>query len=180
MPAKISLDRFELLWYMQGFMGGSHLRWSGYERMVNDVWQQLTDKERECIYMYAKRDLSWHFEGDHVDETPHKYFQQVLARYNPANQYSVTVDSGAGAKIVSSAYLWQGKYYTAWNRYCAPEYIKKVERKPYRKCVNDYCASRTDCLRFIEHNKGDEILDGGQFGCDKCDFIIEKEDEQEG
>lgn len=177
MAATLRLDKFKLLWLCEGAMGKSHLRWDIYDMMVNDVYPQLNDNEREFIYTYLKRDTAWLWENPNgLDETPHQYWLQTLARYNPANQYVVTLKEGRKkAQTADNAYLWDGKYYVGWQRYCAPEFIKKIERKPYRKCTNDYCAARCECLRFIEHQKGDEVLEGGLCGCDKCDLIIEVE-----
>lgn len=122
----LKLDWREVLWWMQGGMAGSHLRWSVYEDMVNKVWPQCSEQERRNLWLIMRRDLgSWwrpdgwsgygeaHGEGlwraddngyaiDHKDAvgkpkqvitdlTPWKYFRQVLARFDPENQYAVTL-----------------------------------------------------------------------------------------
>lgn len=123
----LNLDWREVLWWMQGGMAGSHLRWSVYEDMVNKVWPQCSEQERSNLWFIMRRDLgSWwrpdgwsgfdlanaHGEGEwkplkgHVidredadgkpvayimDETPWMYFRQVLARFDPENQYAVTM-----------------------------------------------------------------------------------------
>lgn len=181
MAAKLTLDWDELLWYCQGFMCGSHLRWSGYERMVNDVWPQLSEGEREKIYTYAKRDLN-HWEGkseeEITDKTPYEYYHQMLARYNPTNQYKVSLENEKEKKVVE-AYMWNGRYYIGWYSYCAPEYIKKVEHLPYRKCRNVGCAMREKCLRFTDYQVGDKVMEGREvWGCEKCDLIIEKDNKE--
>ena len=96
---------------MQGGMAGSHLRWSVYEDMVNLVWPQCDEQERRDIFLIMRRDLGTYWrpagwrgmemddfgEGEwrrdiiDVGETPWKYFRQVLARFNPDNQYAVTM-----------------------------------------------------------------------------------------
>lgn len=175
MAAKLTLDKFRLMWLLEGAVGKSHLRWDIYYMFVNDVFPQLNEDEREFIYAYAKRDLSWHFEGKYVDEVPHEYFKQMLARYNPANQYKVTVQNDEETKTVD-AYLWNGRYYVGWMNYCAPEYIIDVKHLPFKVCGNKYCASRDKCLRYKEAIGVDEKERDGirLFGCDKCDFIIER------
>ena len=180
MAAKLTLDRFELLWWCEGFVGKSHLRWDGYERMVNDVFPQLSEDERECIYAYVKRDLSWHFEGKYVDETPHEYFKQMLARYNPANQYKVMLKNGNECESVI-AYKWNGKYYTCWNRICNEDFIVHTKHLPYKRCCNKYCGSRNKCLRYKEViNEGEDEIEGTRlFACDKCDLIIEQVENKE-
>ena len=123
----LKLNYHEVLWWLQGGMAGSHLRWSVYEDMVNKVWPQCSEKERYCLWFYMRRDLgSWwrpagwsgfdmataHGEGDWkplngyvinherpddkpteymLDKTPWLYFRQVLSRFDPENQYAVTM-----------------------------------------------------------------------------------------
>ena len=123
----LNLDWHEVLWWMQGGMSGSHLRWSVYEDMVNRVWPQCSEQERRNLWLIMRRDLGsywrpdgWsgfdlanaHGEGEWkplkgyvidredangkpvayiMDETPWMYFRQVLARFDPENQYAVTI-----------------------------------------------------------------------------------------
>lgn len=129
----LNLDWREVLWWMQGGMSGSHLRWSVYEDMVNKVWPQCSEQERRNLWLVMRRDLGsywrpdgWsgfdlanaHGEGEWkptmddvrgnmddvsqpsaithqpsyiTDTTPWMYFRQVLARFDPENQYAVTM-----------------------------------------------------------------------------------------
>ena len=123
----LNLDWHEVLWWMQGGMAGSHLRWNVYEDMVNRVWPQCSEQERRNLWLIMRRDLGsdwrpdgWsgfdlanaHGEGEWkplkgytidredadgkpveyiMDETPWTYFRQVLARFDPENQYAVTM-----------------------------------------------------------------------------------------
>lgn len=123
----LNLNWHEVLWWMQGGMAGSHLRWNVYEDMVNKVWPQCSEQERRNMWFIMRRDLgSWwrpngwsgfdldnaHGEGEWkplkghtidredaegkpvayiIDETPWMYFRQVLARFDPENQYAVTM-----------------------------------------------------------------------------------------
>lgn len=124
----LALDWREVLWWMQGGMAGSHLRWSVYEDMVNKVWPQATEQERRNLFLIMRRDLGYYWrpdgwpghklmwekgEGewkaddngmaiDHDnpegeprqvihDLTPWMYFRQVLARFDPDNQWAVTL-----------------------------------------------------------------------------------------
>jgi len=123
----LNLDWHEVLWWMQGGMAGSHLRWSVYEDMVNKVWPLCSEQERRNMWLIMRRDLGSHWrpdgwsgfdlatahgEGDWkplkgytidredadgkpvayiMDETPWMYFRQVLARFDPENQYAVTM-----------------------------------------------------------------------------------------
>lgn len=104
----LNLDWREALWWMQGGMAGSHLRWSVYEEMVNKVWPQCSEQERRNIWLIMRRDLGWSWRPDEwnghehmqdkgegpwrddiLDKTPWEYFRQVLARFDPDNQYAI-------------------------------------------------------------------------------------------
>ena len=105
----LHLDWREIVWLLQGAMSGSHLRWSVYEDMVNKVWPQCSEQERRNLWLFMRRDLGywWRPDGwqgidfdkpgegewreDITDETPWMYFRQVLARFDPENQYAVTM-----------------------------------------------------------------------------------------
>lgn len=108
----LTLDWHEVLWWMQGGMAGSHLRWSVYEDMVNKVWPQCSEQERRELWFYMRRDLGsywrpdrwsgfdmvtahgegeWKPESEIYDKTPWTYFRQVLACFDPENQYAVTL-----------------------------------------------------------------------------------------
>ena len=61
----LTLDWHEVLWWLQGAMSGSHLRWGAYEDMVNRVWPQCSEQERRNIFWIMRRDLGywWRPEG---------------------------------------------------------------------------------------------------------------------
>ena len=106
----LNLDWREVLWWMQGGMAGSHLRWNVYEDMVNKVWPQCSEQERRNMWLIMRRDLGtyWRPDGwsgfdlinakgegewreDIFDKTPWEYFRKVLARFDPENQFAVTM-----------------------------------------------------------------------------------------
>ena len=173
--ATINLDKFEILWFCEGAIGKSHLRWGIYDKMVDEVYPVLSEDERVFVYTYLKRDTAWHWTRRTLgDETPYEYWQQMLARFNPANQYKVTMKRGREKKQVVEAYLFKGKYYINWKSYCDPNYIKDIEALPFKKCINSWCGSRDICKRFCLHpTLDDKLVDGmGHWACSKCDLII--------
>ena len=107
----LTLDWREVLWWMQGGMSGSHIRWSVYEDMVNRVWPQCDEQTRRNLHYVMRRDLGyywrpagwsgyklpatgegeWKPEAEIHDRTPWMYFRQVLARFDPDQQWAVTV-----------------------------------------------------------------------------------------
>lgn len=175
MAATLRLDKFSLMYLIEGAVGKSHLRWDIYPMMVNDVWPQLTESEREFIFTYVKRDDSWYFcdEKQYIDKTAKEYYLQMLARYNPANQFIVTLKNGRKKQVADNAYYWDEKYYVGWQWYCAPENVVKVEQKPYNKCKNAQCKLKDICLRYLTFKDGDKMLDeAGAWVCEHCDFLI--------
>ena len=115
----LTLDWREVLWWMQGGMSGSHIRWSVYQDMVNRVWPQCDEQTRRNMHYVMRRDLGyywrrdlgyywrpdgwsgyklpatgegeWKPEEEIADTMPWMYFRQVLARFDPDNQWAVTV-----------------------------------------------------------------------------------------
>ena len=53
---KIDLDKFQILYYLEGCAHGSHLRQGCWHQMI-DLYPQFTQKERDFLYTYAKRDI---------------------------------------------------------------------------------------------------------------------------
>ena len=107
----LNLDWREVLWWLQGGMAGSHLRWSVYEDMVNRVWPQCSEQERRNIHYVMERDFGtywhnsdgdWKPESEIFDKTPFEYFRQVLARFDPDNQYAVTLRVTTQEKLENS------------------------------------------------------------------------------
>ncbi len=81
-----------------------------------------------CGCYRQNADGSWHFEGEHIDDTPHKYFQKMLACYNPDNRY--IVDYVYGTETGSAdVYLYEGEYYLGWDCRINKDYITKVTKK---------------------------------------------------
>ena len=122
----LTLDWREVIWWLQGGMAGSHLRWNVYEDMVNRVWPQCTEQERRSMWLVMRRDLGlcWrkHWQGmdfdkpgegewrdDITDKTPWMYFRQVLARFNPENQYAVTLPIKSEDDLIMSVNGLLGK-----------------------------------------------------------------------
>ena len=92
----LNLDWCEVLWWMQGGMAGSHLRWSVYEDMVNKVWPQCSEhgegewKPAAAVLTYSD-DKHYDPAKCITDLAPWNYFRQVLARFDPENQYALTM-----------------------------------------------------------------------------------------
>ena len=181
MPATLTLNKFELLWFLESVVSGSHLRWGGYEDMVNTVWPQLSESECEVIYTYAKRDLLGIVRVGSSEE----HLTQVLARYNPSNQYNVRVKKGDGYETIKGAYLYQGHYYVNWYRYISDELVACAERMPFRTCGMDSCPFAKECRRrFFKGTFGtqEEELQISEIPASsgaRCDFFLDMDGDGE-
>lgn len=107
----LTLDWREVLWWMRGGMTGSHTCWGVYEDMVNKVWPQCDEQTRRNMHYIMRRDLGywwrptgwsgyklpttgegeWLPENEIHDTTPWLRFRHVLARFDPGNQWAVTL-----------------------------------------------------------------------------------------
>lgn len=162
-----NLNQFDILHWMEGCAIGSHLRQDIWDRAIDEFWPKLTEGQRETIYTYAKRDLSRHFESD-LKQYAADHFNQFLARYNPANQFDVTLRIGEKEEHIN-AYKWQGLLFTGSRAMCDTTYMESVERLPYRKCGNIMCSAQATCARFEANTERLSFND-------KCDLYINKEE----
>lgn len=164
----LNLDWREVLWWLKGGMTGSHNCWDVYEDMVDRVWPQCSEQDRRNMFLIMRRYLGsyWRPEGwqglnydkpgegpwreDIFDRTPWEYFRKVLARFDPDNQYEVTMKvttreareelqrmglakSASKGTFRIRAYRWPGPdgspaYFIDWHRRCDPAAIVMTEK----------------------------------------------------
>lgn len=101
--------------------------------MVNDAFPQLNDDERAFIYTYSMRDLS-----SKILDRESEYWNRFIERYNPDNQYEITITDGVG--LPHRVYKHKDKYYIDWNTRINEECIVEIKKltinNPYKKdCV---------------------------------------------
>ena len=151
-------------------MGRSHLRWGGYDKVIDEVYPQLESSDKDFLYGIIMRDLS-----DRVrDGVEREYFEMMMARLDPSNQYDVLMASGLRDGLLAHAFKWEGKYYVGSRKYCAEELILSVTPRPYLRCLNNGCAHSSRCKRYLTYKEGDKVLEGHDlvWGCDKCDYLL--------
>lgn len=122
---KVELDMFEMYCLLESCIRGSHLRSSTILRFVDDWYELFTNEQREKLYYDTLRLV---YDNNFVPCDSCCGADTVfMARYNPDNQYRVTVSDGRETKTVN-AFKMNNKYYVKSNRFCAEEYIKKIEK----------------------------------------------------
>lgn len=122
---KVELDIFEMYYLLESCLRGSHLRSGTILRFVDDWYELFTKEQREKLYYDTLRLV---YDNNFVPCDSCCGADTVfMARYNPDNQYRVTVSDGRETMTVDS-FKMNNKYYVKSNRFCAEEYIKKIEK----------------------------------------------------
>lgn len=126
---KIDLDKFELLYYLEGCARGSHLRQGVWRRFIDEFYDKLTTQERLFLFHYSMRDL-WQIFNDPYCSDSSRYgkddFNMFISKFNPYNKYSVTASNDEMADVCE-CFWFNGKFHTGYNRFISGEYIKNVE-----------------------------------------------------
>lgn len=145
----INIDKFELLYLLEGCSIGSHLRQGIWERCIDEFYDKLSRDERLWLYTYAKRDITPRYKRE--DRVGRDDFLKFLACFNPANRYKVAVEGDIDGKHVRQlvdAYKFNGIYWVSYRRMVAKEYIKSVERNRVSSCSVHYCMWHDSCARY--------------------------------
>lgn len=122
---KVNLDKFEIYWLLESCFRGSHLRSNTILRFVDEWYDMFPPQQRKDMYDWILRDV---YGGKFVPEPRLCGTDKVfMARYNPCNQYRVTVSDGKQTQTVD-AFELDGRYWINSTRFCAEEYIKKIEK----------------------------------------------------
>lgn len=122
---KVELDMFEMYCLLESCIRGSHLRSGTILRFVDDWYELFTKEQRDKLYYDTLRLI---YDNNFVPCDSCCGADKIfMSRFNPKNQYRVTVSDGRETMTVDS-FKMNNKYYVKSNRYCAEEYIKKIEK----------------------------------------------------
>lgn len=122
---KVDLDIHEMFYLLESCLRGSHLRSSTILRYVDDWYNLLSQSQRHKLYEWTLRLV---YDGEFKIRSSACGADRIfMARYNPDNQFRVTVSDGKKTETVE-AFKLDGRYWIKSNRSCAKEYIKNVER----------------------------------------------------
>lgn len=168
----INIDKFELLYWLEGCAHGSHLRQGIWQRCIDEFYDKLSSEQRLWLYTYAKRNITeCYLREDHYGRND---FFKFLACYNPANRYNVTVegndDDGKHLRINVHAYKYEGDYWLSYRQCVAKEYIKSVKRDKVSPCSADYCMWHDTCARYSTDPSVTEVH--VLYDTAKCDWYI--------
>lgn len=122
---KVNLDIHEMFYLLESCLRGSHLRSNTILKYVDDWYSLLSPSQRQCLYDWTLRLV---YDGEFKQRPAACGADRIfMARYNPDNQYRVTVSDGSKTETVD-AFLLDGKYYIKSRRFCPKEYITKIEK----------------------------------------------------
>ena len=121
---KFKIDFFELAFLAEACIPPVPIaRAMFWKELIDDYHDQLTNEERARLHKWLNK--NWKY-----SEGLEEKLEDILcfeARYDPDNQYKVWYKSEKESGFVDT-FLYNGKYYTASNRWIAPEYVEKVEK----------------------------------------------------
>lgn len=121
---RFKIDFFELSFLAEACIPPVPIARGMFWKELIDVYHdQLTVEERARLHEWLNR--SWKY-TEWLEEKQ----EDILcfeARYNPNNQYKVWYKMENVSGLIN-AFLHNGEYHTASNRWIAPEYIEKVEK----------------------------------------------------
>lgn len=126
---KIDLDKFELLYYLEGCARGSHLRQGVWKRFIDEFYDKLTAEERLFLFHYSVRDLWSIFNEPYCGGGSHygkDDFNMFVSKFNPYNKYNITV-SNDGSTDEYECFWFNGKFYKDSNSVIDDKHIKHVK-----------------------------------------------------
>ena len=141
----VALDKFELIYLLEGCAGKSHLRQHIWGRLINEWIPQMDDKQLDFTWWVLFRDV-W---GKYFNQPNASYpstgagdFLQAMAALNRNNRYTVevSINNRHGEKNIKlQCYRYQTEFYTIGETFkgsCLTQLIRPEELVDYQKnCV---------------------------------------------
>lgn len=127
-----TFDKHELLWSIEGFARGSHLRQHIWQKVFEEYLPQLTEDEQDFLWFYLRRDIwSLYFDSKYHQCGCEDFLHTMAAlhRGNRANvRYTYNGESGC-VKCYRHDGHWR-PFDKGFHSFLADEYIVKVEQDP--------------------------------------------------
>lgn len=122
---KVNLDIHEMFYLLESCLRGSHLRSSTILKYVDDWYSLFSTSQRKRLYEWTLRLV---YDGEFKQRPEACGADRIfMARFDPDNQYRVTVSDGEKTETVE-AFKLDGRYWVKSNRRCAEKYIKRIEK----------------------------------------------------
>lgn len=119
---KVNLSKFEMFYLLESCLNGSHSRSGTILGFVNEWYNKFTKKGREQLYNWVLRNV---YEGEFKERPQLCGADKIfMARYNPDNQYRVSLINGNTVE----AFKMDGTYYVSSYKYISDICITKVEK----------------------------------------------------
>lgn len=117
--AKITIDFFELAFLAETCIPPRPIaRVMFWHRLINDIYYQLNDGERQNMFEWMQRSSSFDLNNEDC--------QWFFARFNPKNQFEVSCFHRGKAEAIQ-CFKRDDKYWTAINTSINQDYIKSVK-----------------------------------------------------
>ena len=112
---KLSLDRHDFLFAVEGFARGSHLRQHVWENIVYKSIPQMSDEDMDYLWFFMRRDLwecyFYEVNGKKSTHVGCEGFVHALAALHRGNRYKVTFRSETDGRLHQAiCYRFDGKY----------------------------------------------------------------------
>lgn len=118
------IDFFEFSFLVEACCGRRPIaRSMFFQRVIDKYYYVLTQDERDRLFEWLNKNSSFTFDLEKGEESCLLF----NARFDPDNQFLVSTLFG-GKEDKTEAFLLNGTYYTAKNRFINPDYITKVEK----------------------------------------------------
>lgn len=118
--AEIKIDFFELAFLAETCIPPTPIARSMFwDRLINEIYHQLNDNERQRLFEWMKRSDRFKLENEDC--------QWFYARYNPDNQYEVSCFYKGSPQVVK-AFMKDELYRTNKTTHISPEYIKSATK----------------------------------------------------
>lgn len=118
--AEIKIDFFELAFLAEACIPPRPIaRAMFWQRLINEIYHQLTDDERKRMFEWMNRNDNFRLEEEDC--------QWFYARFNPENQYEVSCFYKGKPQVVKA--FWKDDLYrTSMTTHIDPQYIKSATK----------------------------------------------------
>lgn len=122
---KVTLDTHEMFYLLESCLRGSHLRSGTILRFVDEWYTLFTPKERSALYDWTLRLV---YNGEFKPFSSACGADIVfMPRYNPDNQYLITLSNGINTMIID-AFKMENGYWIDSKKRCPEDNITGVEK----------------------------------------------------